>query len=74
MLLVVFCFGCHYGDALHQNGYPMPLNREKDILYGILTVKPSECGAFGWQIAIWCQLGAMLATEPRLKQKVLCGP
>lgn len=49
-------------------------NREKDILYGVLTVKPSECGAFCWQIAIWCQLGAMLAREPRLKQKVLCGP
>lgn len=50
-----------------------PKQRE-DILYGVLTVKPSECGAFSWQMAIWCQLGAMLATEPRLKQKVLCGP
>lgn len=52
----------------------MTPNRAKDILYGVLTVKPSECGAFGWQIAIWCQLGTMLATEPRLKQKVVCGP
>lgn len=52
----------------------MSPEQREDILYGVLTVKPSECGAFSWQIAICCQLGSMLATEPRFKQKVLCGP
>lgn len=52
---------------------PMSPEWRAGLLYGVLAVKPSKCGAFSWQIAIWCQLGALLATEPRLKQKALRG-
>lgn len=53
---------------------PMSPEQRAGLLYGVLAVKLSKCGAFSWQIAIWCQLGALLATEPRLKQKARRGP